>query len=82
MLSTVGTIAGCLLAWLILWVLQDYRPIQLAMEVYFVDRVPVKIEPHYALVIFGVILLFSWGASALALLRLKRLSVTQALGEV
>lgn len=82
MLGWAGSALGIGLGVLALEILMRYRPLKLAAEIYFVDFVPARWQGGHILVVVLVTTLFSWLATQVALLRLKRLSIMQALGEV
>lgn len=81
-LGWIGGALGISLALLGLEFLQRFRPLKLAADIYFVEFVPSQWRLSHVLWVLVVTTAFSWLATRLALLRLKKLSVIQALGEI
>jgi len=81
-LGWTGCVIGLLMGLGVLEVLHRYQPLKLAADIYFIDYVPASWKVSHIVMTFVVTTLFSWVASRFALIRLKRLSIVQALGEI
>lgn len=81
-LGWTGCLLGLGLGVLVLELLIRLKPIKLAAEIYFIEFVPAAWSPLHIAIVIGVTTLFSWLATQMALFRLKRLSVVEALGEI
>lgn len=51
MIGVAGTIIGNIIAYIICYVLENYKIISLPEDVYFMDRIPVKIVPEVFLIV-------------------------------
>ena len=81
-LGWVGCGVGIALGGLVIEIIDRYKPVKLAADIYFVEFVPVSWQFKHILAVFVVTTFFAWGATRLALMRLRRFSVSEALGEV
>lgn len=77
-----GCALGLVLGLAVLELISRFHPLKLAADIYFIEYVPARWELSHIAMTFAVTTLFSWLASRIALLRLKRLSIVQALGEI
>jgi lipoprotein-releasing system permease protein len=77
-----GCSLGILLGVLCLEIIRRYQPLKLEAEIYFIEYVPAEWNVSHILITFAVTTLFSWLAARVALFRLRRLSIVQALGEI
>lgn len=82
LLGWAGCALGLGLGMLGLEILVRLRPLKLAAEIYFIDFVPALWSPLHIIIVVAVTTIFSWLATRVALIRLKRLSINQALGEI
>jgi len=81
-LGWLGCGLGVGLGLVLITVLQRAKPLKLAADIYFVEFVPARWDITQVILTLGVTTLFAWLATRLALLRLGRLSVAEALGEI
>lgn len=81
-LGWMGCGVGVGLGGLAIEIIDRFKPLKLAADIYFVEFVPVSWHFGHLLAVFGVTTLFAWGATRLALMRLRRFSVSEALGEI
>lgn len=81
-LGWTGCFLGVLLGLGLLEAMVRLKPLHLAAEIYFIDFVPVRWSLQHVAVALLVTTVFSWLATQMALIRLKRFPVAQALNEV
>ena len=81
-LGWVGCSVGIVLGGFVLEILAEWKPLELAADIYFVEFVPVSWQYEHLLSVFGVTSFFAWAATRLAVIRLRRFSVSEALGEI
>jgi len=81
-LGWLGCTLGLVLGLAILEFLIHFRPLTLEAEIYFVEFVPAYWKWSHIGLAFAVSMLFAWLASRLALIRLEKMSVVEALGDI
>ncbi len=81
-LGWTGCLLGLALGLGLLEFIERYKPFKLAAEIYFIEYVPAQWNPMHVVIAIGVTTVFAWLASRVALLRLRKLSIVQALGEI
>jgi lipoprotein-releasing system permease protein len=79
MIGLIGTFIGASLGLGICWCLRTYRFITLPKEIYYIDRLPVKIDPYDISLIIAVSVLISFIASIYPSYRASRLDPVEAL---
>jgi lipoprotein-releasing system permease protein len=62
-IGAVGTLIGGLLGWLLIWLLDTYQFIELPGDVYFIDRLPVALDPWDVALILVLSLVIAFGAT-------------------
>jgi lipoprotein-releasing system permease protein len=62
-IGAVGTLIGGLLGGLLIWLLDRYQFIELPGDVYFIDRLPVALDPWDVALILVVSLVIAFGAT-------------------
>jgi lipoprotein-releasing system permease protein len=62
-IGAVGTLIGGLLGGVLIWALDRYQFIELPGDVYFIDRLPVALDPADVVLILIVSLVIAFGAT-------------------
>jgi lipoprotein-releasing system permease protein len=78
-IGTLGTMLGTVLGLLLAWVIHTFEIIQIPPDIYFIDRLPVAIQPGDVLLIIGVSLLISLVATIYPALQASRLQPVEAI---
>jgi lipoprotein-releasing system permease protein len=73
--TTVGTILGCVLSWL----LDTYEIIRIPPDVYFVDRLPVALHPSDVILIFLASVAVAFAATIYPSLQASQLEPVEAI---
>lgn len=72
-IGVVGTIIGGIGGGILIWLLQRYQFIELPPDVYFIDRLPVALDPLDVVLIAVVSMLIAFGATILPARQASRL---------
>jgi lipoprotein-releasing system permease protein len=78
-IGVVGTILGGLGGGVLIWLLQRYQFIELPPDVYFIDRLPVALDPFDVVLIAVVSLIIAFGATILPARQAARLLPVEAI---
>ena len=78
-IGIVGTAIGTLLGLFLCWLIDTYQIIQIPPDVYFVDRLPVDLEPLDVLTIVGASVLIAFAATIYPSLQASRLQPVEAI---
>ncbi len=81
-LGWTGCLLGVGMGLGLLEALVRFKPLRLTAEIYFIDFVPARWSPLHIGVALLVTTVFSWLATRIALVRLKKFPVVQALNEI
>jgi lipoprotein-releasing system permease protein len=73
--TTAGTILGCLLS----WILDTYEIIRIPPDVYFIDRLPVSLQPLDVVLIFLASIAVAFAATIYPALQASRLEPVEAI---
>ncbi|MDP3790866.1 MAG: lipoprotein-releasing ABC transporter permease subunit [Candidatus Omnitrophota bacterium] len=79
MIGALGTALGAALGLGLCWCLKTYKFITLPQDIYYIDRLPVKLEPQDILVIVASSLLISFIATIYPAYRASKLEAVEAL---
>jgi lipoprotein-releasing system permease protein len=78
-IGAVGTLLGGLLGSILIWALDRYQFIELPGDVYFIDRLPVALNPLDVVLILVVSLVIAFGATVYPALQAARLLPVEAI---
>jgi lipoprotein-releasing system permease protein len=78
-IGAVGTLLGGLLGSVLIWALDRYQFIELPGDVYFIDRLPVALNPFDVVLILIVSLVIAFGATIYPALQAARLLPVEAI---
>jgi lipoprotein-releasing system permease protein len=78
-IGAVGTLLGGLLGSILIWALDRYQFIELPGDVYFIDRLPVALNPGDVVLILVVSLAIAFGATIYPALQAARLLPVEAI---
>jgi lipoprotein-releasing system permease protein len=78
-IGVVGTVIGLLGGGVLIWLLQRYQFIELPPDVYFIDRLPVALDPFDVALIAVVSLIIAFGATILPARQAARLLPVEAI---
>lgn len=78
-IGAVGTLIGGLLGGLLIWALDRYQFIELPGDVYFIDRLPVALDPWDVALILVVSLVIAFGATIYPARQAARLLPVEAI---
>jgi lipoprotein-releasing system permease protein len=78
-IGAVGTLLGGLLGSVLIWALDRYQFIELPGDVYFIDRLPVALNPFDVVLILVVSLVIAFGATIYPALQAARLLPVEAI---
>jgi lipoprotein-releasing system permease protein len=78
-IGAVGTLLGGLSGWLLIALLDRYQFIELPGDVYFIDRLPVALDPWDVVLIIVMSLIIAFGATIYPALQAARLLPVEAI---
>jgi lipoprotein-releasing system permease protein len=78
-IGILGTLLGTFLGLILAWVIHTFEIIQIPPDIYFIDRLPVAIQPGDVLLIIVVSLLISLVATIYPALQASRLEPVEAI---
>jgi lipoprotein-releasing system permease protein len=78
-IGAVGTLLGGILGWLLILAVDRFGLVQIPAEVYFIDRLPVALDPFDMLLIAGVSMAIAFGATIYPALQAARLLPVDAI---
>lgn len=81
-LGWLGCVLGLVLGLAIVEFLIRFRPMGLDAEIYFVEFVPAYWKWSHIALVLAVATFFAWISSRLALVRLEKMSIVEALGDI
>ncbi|HUF49249.1 MAG TPA: ABC transporter permease [Longimicrobiales bacterium] len=78
-IGAVGTLLGGALGWLLIVLLQRYDLIEIPADVYFIDTLPVAIDPLDVVLIVTISLIIAFGATIYPALQAAKLEPVEAI---
>jgi lipoprotein-releasing system permease protein len=78
-IGAVGTLIGGVLGWVVIWAVDRFGLIQIPAEVYFIDKLPVALDPFDMALIVVVSLAIAFGATIYPALQAARLLPVDAI---
>ncbi|GJQ33774.1 MAG: permease [Ignavibacteriaceae bacterium] len=79
LLGVAGSLAGVVLGFILAWLQSEYSIVTLNPQVYFVDKVPISINPVYFVAVFAISVAFSFLSSLIPAFAASRVDAVKAL---
>lgn len=79
LLGVAGSLAGVVLGFILAWLQSEYSIVTLNPQVYFVDKVPISINPAYFVAVFAISVALSFLSSLIPALAASRVDAVKAL---
>lgn len=79
LLGVAGSLAGVVLGFILAWLQSEYSIVTLNPQVYFVDKVPISINPAYFVAVFTISVALSFLSSLIPAFAASRVDAVKAL---
>lgn len=79
LLGVAGSLAGVVLGFILAWLQSEYSIVTLNPQVYFVDKVPISINPAYFVAVFAISVALSFLSSLIPAFAASRVDAVKAL---
>lgn len=79
LLGVAGSLAGVVLGFILAWLQSEYSIVTLNPQVYFVDKVPISINPVYFVAVFAISVALSFLSSLIPAFAASRVDAVKAL---
>lgn len=79
LLGVAGSLAGVILGFILAWLQSEYSIVTLNPQVYFVDKVPISINPAYFVAVFAISVALSFLSSLIPAFAASRVDAVKAL---
>ncbi|MDY6821765.1 MAG: FtsX-like permease family protein, partial [Deferribacterota bacterium] len=79
LIGVIGTVIGNILAFLVSFMLERYKIISLPEEIYYIDKIPIKITPEIFLIVSASTIIITFLATLYPSQRASKLNPSQVL---